>query len=513
MRAGRLVPLVSVLVCVLALGLSGTATAAPADVDPGFGGDGIVNVEGPSGAMFAQESAARMAIGPKDEIFVLRSDYQACDPPFRCTVGLTVARYEPDGRRDTTYAAGPQLTLVQNAFEHGFDLAVGADGRPVIAASTDDGSGLVVARLGREGYLDGEFGLGGRVQPTGTHPIESTDGAPAVAVQPDGMVIVAAEGAADRQAGTSELLVARYLSTGQLDPGFGSGGETTMTLRGHSRPNSVLLGAAGTIAIPAPQCCVGGTPVLGGGFNVVRLLSNGQPDPGWPGGGALFYPAATPGFDDGVESAAIGPDGALVLSFEEGSDTGATVGNMTRLLFGGGIDTSFGGGRFGVYTRTGGPDPDDLAVDPEGRTVGVGWTSGQVSIFRLRPGGGADRTFNGGQYRKVRYGSSVKSTPFQVGLQSGGRIVALAEAAAGGGKGFALIGLRGGPSRAKCLGKRATVVGTAGPDELTGTPHHDVIAALGGADTVRGLSGADLICGGKGIDKLSGGPGRDQVKQ
>jgi Ca2+-binding RTX toxin-like protein len=189
----------------------------------------------------------------------------------------------------------------------------------------------------------------------------------------------------------------------------------------------------------------------------------------------------------------------------------STVGNLVRFLPDGGIDTSFGGGLVTAYSRVGGTDPDGLAVDPEGRIVGVGW-AGRVSVFRLRREGGPDRTFNGGRYLVVPYGSN-KSTPYQVGLQSSGRIVALGESGGFGAKGFALIALHGGTDHTKCLGKRATIVGTANRDEIVGTPRRDVIAALAGKDKVRALGGGDLICGGKGRDTLLGGPGKDRVQQ
>ena len=83
-----------------AFGAAGAA-AAPADLDTSFGGDGIVEVEGPAGLTSPGEAGARMAIGPRDEIFVLHSSYSACEPPFDCRVELSVARYAADGRRDT----------------------------------------------------------------------------------------------------------------------------------------------------------------------------------------------------------------------------------------------------------------------------------------------------------------------------------------------------------------------------------------------------------------------------
>lgn len=62
-----------------------------------------------------------------------------------------------------------------------------------------------------------------------------------------------------------------------------------------------------------------------------------------------------------------------------------------------------------------------------------------------------------------------------------------------------------------CLGKRATIVGTAGANALEGTARADVISGLGGNDTIDGLGGSDLVCGGAGLDILVGGPGADRL--
>ena len=62
-----------------------------------------------------------------------------------------------------------------------------------------------------------------------------------------------------------------------------------------------------------------------------------------------------------------------------------------------------------------------------------------------------------------------------------------------------------------CLGKRATIVGTAGSDELRGTRRADVIVSAGGSDTVFGRGGNDRICTGAGIDLIVGGGGADRI--
>jgi Ca2+-binding RTX toxin-like protein len=64
-------------------------------------------------------------------------------------------------------------------------------------------------------------------------------------------------------------------------------------------------------------------------------------------------------------------------------------------------------------------------------------------------------------------------------------------------------------ARPRCHGKRATMVGTARADRLTGTSGRDVIVARAGDDRINGRGGADLICGGPGDDRIRGAAGAD----
>jgi Ca2+-binding RTX toxin-like protein len=63
----------------------------------------------------------------------------------------------------------------------------------------------------------------------------------------------------------------------------------------------------------------------------------------------------------------------------------------------------------------------------------------------------------------------------------------------------------------QCRTRAATIVGTAGSDQLSGTPGRDVIYADAGDDVVGGAAGGDLVCGGPGADVLSGGTGSDAL--
>ena len=67
------------------------------------------------------------------------------------------------------------------------------------------------------------------------------------------------------------------------------------------------------------------------------------------------------------------------------------------------------------------------------------------------------------------------------------------------------------PTGFTCGGRAATLVGSPGPDRLTGTDGSDVIAGLGGDDRIDGLEGDDLICAGGGSDNIIGGAGNDTI--
>jgi uncharacterized repeat protein (TIGR01451 family) len=67
------------------------------------------------------------------------------------------------------------------------------------------------------------------------------------------------------------------------------------------------------------------------------------------------------------------------------------------------------------------------------------------------------------------------------------------------------------PKGATCGGKRATHVGTVGPDVLTGSSGRDVIVARAGNDRIRSFGGRDLICAGRGNDVVKSGSRADRV--
>jgi uncharacterized delta-60 repeat protein len=291
--------------------------------------------------------------------------------------------------------------------------------------------------------------------------------------------------------------------------GWGRGAHPRPLLPTQTKPTGVFVAATGAITIPVPYCCLGGSPLFGQGFSVARLQPDGRFDPSWAGDGSFFFP--TPGAEGSVEAATPTPEGGLFFSFETSTPTVSVPGNLIKLTPEGNLDPSFGnGGAVRLFNKAAAISASDLTLDGKGRIVGVGW-NGRIAVFRLRPDGGKDRTFNGGERIVLPYGGGGE-TKYMVGVQSNGRIIAFGDSGTGAGKRFGLIALRGGTDHSRCLGKKATIVGTAKGERLTGTQHRDVIVALGGADEVRALGGPDVICGGKGRDKIFAGAGKDEVR-
>jgi hypothetical protein len=464
------------------------AAPAPADLDHSFGKHGSIVVEGPTGSGLQTQAPAEMALGPAGEIFVLYANAPPCAGFSECPIEWFLARYSPDGVRDPTFGTGaePALSVTGNEYEPA-DLAVGPDGKPVVAAL--DKGRIVIARFDGAGHLEAMLGAG-----DGNPLFGDAYAPPVLAVQRNGDVI-AAVGQAE------ELRIVRYLPGGERDLGFGSGGEVLASMGTRSRPAGLLLGTNGSISVAAPQCC-GGSPPYGEGIGFARFLSSGQPDPALLGRGQTLL--STPGSKSNVEAAALAPDGGVYIVFEVESGASATTGSVVKLRPDGSVDGRFGKKGFTRFPILG---VKSLAVDGMSRLVAGGW-AGSAAVSRLRPGGGVDRTFDGGAAVRLPATGPLTS----IALQGKGRIVALGEPCCGTAKSFTLFRLLGGTDRTRCLGHRATIVGTGKRDEIFGTPHRDVIAALGGRDKVRGLGGPDVICGGKGEDELFGGPGRDEVK-
>jgi uncharacterized delta-60 repeat protein len=175
------------------------------------------------------------------------------------------------GALDPSYGtAGKVLLDLGGSTEEFHAVALEPDGRAVAVGTTNAGGtfDFVIVRLNPDGTPDASFN-----RDTGKQVIDfgGGDAANAVAIQPDGKIVVVGHGGAN-----ADFCYARLNADGTLDTGFGgpgSGGKATLNLGGNDFAFGVGLQSTGKIV-------VGGYSDFSGhyGFDAVRLNADGTPD-------------------------------------------------------------------------------------------------------------------------------------------------------------------------------------------------------------------------------------------
>ncbi|HEV7865822.1 MAG TPA: delta-60 repeat domain-containing protein, partial [Acidimicrobiia bacterium] len=142
-------------------------------------------------------------------------------------VGLAPASAAP-GSLDATFGAdGAFRTNLGGTYDWAYATAIQPDGR-ILAAGVSDARGtydFALARYTSTDSLDPTFGQGGVVL---TDFGQSYDWAYALALQPDGKILVA--GVSDAS-GSKDIALARFGPNGTLDRSFGRGGLVTERMR------------------------------------------------------------------------------------------------------------------------------------------------------------------------------------------------------------------------------------------------------------------------------------------
>lgn len=207
-------------------------------LDTTFSSDGKVTTE------FGQlEAATALAIQPDGKIVVTGYTQNNMGSD-----SVVIARYNTDGSLDNSFDFDGKIIMDFGVSSAGEAIAIDASGRIVIAGiaynnpGTSNNFGL--ARFNPDGSVDSTFGTGGKVT---TDFAGSVDSAEAVAIQPDGKIVVVGE----VNTGISyDFGAARYNSDGTLDLSFNFDGKTTLDISGDDDfPHSVLLQPDGKIVV------------------------------------------------------------------------------------------------------------------------------------------------------------------------------------------------------------------------------------------------------------------------
>src|SRR3954471_4911734 len=149
-----------------------------------------------------------------------------------------------------------------------------------LAVGASLGLGMVTPALAAPGDLDPSFGAGGRVLLTpGNHEVVYSD----VAIQPDGKIVLA--GYIRSSAGDNDIAVTRLNPNGTPDQGFAAGGtlaiNTTFSgVRREDLGNAVALQPDGKIVVAGETTVPDSITAT-----IARVLPNGTLDPSFSPGG------------------------------------------------------------------------------------------------------------------------------------------------------------------------------------------------------------------------------------
>src|SRR6188508_2167525 len=292
-------------------------------LDPTFGTGGMVSTPidlVPGG----YDRAWAIALGPDGSI-VLAGGAEAGG----ATNDFAVVRYTPAGALDPTFSEDGIQTVDLGGDNVLTGVAVQpGDGNIVAAGRSGNDGGFTTIRLRADGDLDGSFGSGGIVQtPVGDSGAQDITGA--VGLVPGGKIVVA--GTADITA-QAAYAVARYLSDGQLDPGFGDNGVTVTDRPGDEEVSSLAIAPDGKIALGG---ILGVTPIA---FRVERYLEDGELDASFGQGGiATTHFGSNDAFLTGLVAQS---DGKLVAAGRVLASR--YLYGLARYLDDGTLDSSFG---------------------------------------------------------------------------------------------------------------------------------------------------------------------------
>src|SRR5438552_9498231 len=272
---------------------------------------------------------------------------------------------------------------------------------------------FALARYNADGSLDLTFGSAGRV----VTDFGGDDTAFALAVQSDGKIVVAGVSTG----GVSmDFALARYDSDGTLDGTFGSGGQVVTDLGGQDEAFALVVQPDGALVAAGVSTAAGSLD-----FALARYNTDGTPDATFGNAGQVvtdFGPAfvgsdpsncALPIADfhgaDVAFALALQPDGKLVAA---GVSTGDFA--LARYNADGSLDTTFGTcGR--VITDFAGDDAaaSALVVQPDGKLVAAGRSSlgnhPSFSLARYSSDGTLDPIFGAGGRVVTEVGSDAEA--------------------------------------------------------------------------------------------------------
>ncbi|HLL16743.1 MAG TPA: Calx-beta domain-containing protein [Pyrinomonadaceae bacterium] len=348
-------------------------------LDASFDGDGKTITDFP----LNDETIEQLLIQPDGKIVAVGRANPGIRIAGRQDLNFQLARYNPDGSLDTSFGTGGLVStgFARDTDDFAYAAALQPDGKIVVAGQTGPhfsqfGGGPTfdtsfgIARYNADGSLDSTFGTGGlaTVDFASGNNNAAHDSARAVAIQPDGKIVLAGSGF------FVEFKLARLNPDGSLDSGtagdttpgdmFGTGGKVTTDFgEQEEAANAVLIQPDGKIVAAG---------ISGDNFALARYNPDGSLDTtGFGTGGKVTTDFA--GGLDAIKSIVLQPDGKIVAGGDATTSSNNSDFALARYNTNGSLDTTNFGTGGKVTTDFGGFDAaNDIALQADGRIVAAG---------------------------------------------------------------------------------------------------------------------------------------------
>jgi uncharacterized delta-60 repeat protein len=339
-----------------------------------------------------------------------------------------LARYNADGSLDeTSFNAGgtqPGVFTVAQGRDAYYDVALQADGKIVaVGERLGDHWDFLITRLTAAGAPDITFGDNGHVTLAwkNTTTAEQLD---AVAIQPDGKIVVVGHGTA----GYPGWYVMRLHPDGRLDNSFDRDGKVTTAFgakTGNETANAVAVQPDGKILVAGRVSVYPNGSTWHYDFAVARYNANGSLDTTFGQGGKVRTDFAS---DVGqtlsreeAHGIALQADGKIVVGGKAAGGVTFTPDftALVRYNSNGSLDATFGGD--GKVSRSGGGS-EAVAIQSDGKIVVAG---NGTWVERYNANGSPDTSFDG-DGRLETYNESAPlflHSIRDVALQADGKIV------------------------------------------------------------------------------------------
>jgi len=340
------------------------------------------------------------------------------------------------GNLDSTFGTGGTVrTDFAGNIDQANAVAIQSNGQIVAAGSSFSNSktveDFIVARYNANGSLDKRFGKNGKIT---TDFFRNVDSISAVAIQPDGGIVVAGFAQLGGSGGTPRVFaLARYRNDGNPDTSFGNGGALTTSFGGNfAAASAIMLQPDGKIVVAGTVDFNPDLPGSGLDFALARYNANGTLDGSFGKGGKVVFDFF--GSFDQANGAVLQPDGKIIAVGSASYDSAnRDIGfALARFNTDGSIDFGFGTGGKQITDFFGaGAKANSVVLQPDGKFVVAGTASDSatrpvatdVAVARYNSDGSLDSAFGTGGETAIPFPDSATEQGNAVAVLPDGKIM------------------------------------------------------------------------------------------